>query len=107
MFQWQRLGFCCPFGILLLVWVFAVWFGCLLLVFRQPSDSASSPSPRSAPSIRSSQSFNSIFADGFDRDGFDHRQCSSPGFDHRDGFDYMAMFIAWLRPHHTVMFQRQ
>ncbi|KAE8038034.1 hypothetical protein FH972_010580 [Carpinus fangiana] len=52
-------------GILLFVWVFAVWFGFLLLVFRRPSDSASSPSPRSAPSIGSSRSSDSVAAYGF------------------------------------------
>jgi hypothetical protein len=46
------------------------------------------------------------FSYGFDRDGFD-RQCSSPGFNRRDGFDRMEMFIAWLRPHRTTMFQWQ
>jgi hypothetical protein len=37
-----RLGFCCSFGF-------------LLLIFRQPSNSTSSPSSRSASSIGSSQ----------------------------------------------------
>jgi hypothetical protein len=39
-----------------------------LLVFRRPSDFASSPSPRSAPligSIGSSRSSDSVAADGF------------------------------------------
>ncbi|KAE8038120.1 hypothetical protein FH972_010662 [Carpinus fangiana] len=92
MFQWKHLGFCFPFGIFLLVWVFAVQFGFLLLVFRQPSDSASSPSPQlalSIGSIGSSRSSDSVSADGFDRDGFD---CTT-------------MFIAWLRLHRTSMFQ--
>jgi hypothetical protein len=47
-FQYRRLGFCYRFGILLLVWVFTARF-------RRPSDSTSSPSPQSAPSIGSSQ----------------------------------------------------
>jgi hypothetical protein len=55
-------GFCCSFGFLL------SGFGFLLLVFRRPSDFASSPSPRLAPSIRSigsSRSSYSVAADGF------------------------------------------
>jgi hypothetical protein len=50
---------------------FSAQFGFLLLVFCRPSDSASSPSPRSAPSIGSSQMGCSfcgwvvVSADGF------------------------------------------
>jgi hypothetical protein len=58
--------------------------GFLLLVFRRPSDSTSSPSPRSAPSIGSSQ----MSADGFGSDGFDRRR----SFLHEIG----VLSIAWL-----------
>jgi hypothetical protein len=86
------LGFCCSFGFLLsglgVCCSFSVGHPILLLLLLLDQHRRLGFLSRSILFLQMGFSY------GFDRDGFDRWQCSSPGFDRRDAFD--CTVIAWL-----------